>query len=631
MLAGINPEQILPTLEAAGFLAILVGLWATMRPSMVRDYDNRKLPPNPTARILFVGLLLFIYVVFVIAFHSFKSLAADVGSNLPVVGSLLNAFKDQAPLLAAFTLGGLLQLSLFRDLERSLLVWLHSAGHLHQDSVALSTHLTRCEFVPSEDEKRLNRELARRFGVHVTSDFDGVGVVTFQNWRKVASLLRTVRSWNPDDSDTLSPEDRRLLTELETAHERKTHLAMTIVKLVEKAERGDPSAKSLSDLMRALASSRYADEESFQAIEANVRKILATSPGADASRPLRLTGEEFSTYLAQIEGYFQVEYDILLQEIAELAGRSVVLSGEAAADRLESLRELGFGGLGKIEPINFNRFIWIFLLVSVGGFLIMFIGTQSGRDTNAPPVEMLARFAFVMALASLVGAFAGSKRSYASTAQTPWGAYILAGLIAVVIHIAVNVLVDFAKQPTLMLAGGTEAAATAAASPQDATANAPAQQAAPSGPAQATPLPIRRRLPWSMLPFFLVLGICRLARLQEWPIANRPDVVGALTERFIDGVVLATTMMMAFYLAIATQMAFGMELPKPLKDSLDTNGLFGVAFSSPLLLFGFLIGFFVVRDVRRAAHARIIDPKARRALQDVLAPNTKTKALPAPA
>jgi hypothetical protein len=65
-------------------------------------------------------------------------------------------------------------------------------------------------------------------------------------------------------------------------------------------------------------------------------------------------------------------------------------------------------------------------------------------------------------------------------------------------------------------------------------------------------------------------------------------------------------MMFGFYLAIGIHQAFGIDLPPRLQESLDTRGMVAIVFSSPLLLFDFLVGIFVVRDIRRAAHARII-------------------------
>jgi len=628
MFAAIDAAQLLPEIEAALALASIVAAWAFLRPSMVRDFNNRPLPPNPTARLMFVALCVFGYGVLVVSFHVFGEFTDKLSisiTRIPFISSIVEYFRGQAPLLAIITFGGLLQLSVFREFERGLLAWLHSTGHLHQDSKALSAHLARCEFLPTDDEKRSYRELARRFGVYVTSDFDTVGVVTFQGWRKVATLLRLVRQWNPRvGGGTLGEEDMRLLAELETAHERKTQLAMTIVKLVERAERGgEGSAKSLSELLKLINKDHQSDPSAVQDLEVRARSLLKSSH-AGGEGPLHLTGEEFKTFLAQIESYFQVEYAILLEEIADLAARSVVLSGEAAPDRLQLLRQLGFSGLGVIEPIDINRFIWIFMIVSIGGFLVMFIGTQGDSSRQGPPpVEMLARFAFVMALASLVGAFTGSKRSLAGAAQTPWGAYVVGGLVAVALFVAVNVFVDLVKQANAAIAAASTVSQETTSGVKPDTL---ALQSASESPAPYQPRPIRKRLPWAALPFFLVIALCRLARLEEWPGLRRNGEFGRIGERFADGLVLSLTMLVGFYLAIGIHQALGIDLPPRLQASLAAKGMFGIGLSSPLVIFGFLIGFFVVSDIRRAAHARIIASPIKRGKIEFMAPDPRVLA-----
>lgn len=625
MFAGLDAASLMPTIKGTVLCGALVGMWAALRPTMVRDYDQRRLPPNPVARIMFTAVCLFTYIVLVIFVYAFKEWVAGFAKNVSSVMYFLEAAKVDEPLLALLILGGLFQLPLLGDLERSFLVWLHSGGHQHQDNEELSVHLAKCTFVPAETEDRKNRDLAKRFGVLIPNDFNGdnVGVVTFQSWRKVASLLRMIRQWNPDDSGTLSPEEMKLLGEFEDSHERKTQLAMTIVKLFERAERGDTSAKPLSDLMAQMATTRYTDAHRMETLEANVRSLLPAAQ-ADASHPLQLTSQEFRTYLAQIEVYFQVEYEILLQQVADLAARSVVLSGDAAPDRLETLRKLGFGGLGRIEKIDFNRSLWIFLLVLVGGFLVMFLVTQQ------LPADQMARFAFVMACASLVGAYTVSRRALATSAHTPWGAFILAGLIAVGLHIGINVLFELPKlldpqQSTYAVQSGADAPGTAQAAQGD-TANSASQSAM---------VPLHRRLVWGWIPFFLVLAICRLGRLARWPMpATSNKMARDVGERMLDALTLSATMLMSFYLVIATHDALGWELPKRLQKLLDDNehSLLRLISTAPpltLMSIGFLIGFFVVRDVRRAAHARIIDPMAPAGSKELVLPAVAQVTAPA--
>ena len=582
MIANFSASALAPQLEPAIAFGALVASWALLRPTMVRDYDNRRLPPSPTGRLLFAVLCVFAYAALTVCFFMFDQHISDFRPNIPVLDSLVGQFEGKAPLLAAITLAGLLQLSMFRDIERSLLAYLHSAGHLHRDGQILSVHLARCDFEPTESEQRQYREIAKRFGVHVTGDFDTVDFVTLSKWRKVATLARVLREWNPvDQAGALDDDEMKKLGEIETAHERKTQLSMTIVKLVEKAESGDPSGRALTDLMAALAKTRYADDVGVAEIEQRLREKLAAST-SNPTQPLRLTGEEFRSYLSQIDGYFQAEYEILLHDVAQLAARSVVLSGDDAADRLETLRSLGFAGLGRIEAINVNRSLSIFMLVTVGGFLVLLLGMQ--RQADPPPAEVLARFAFVMAMSSLVAAYTVSRRSLLRSAQTPWASYFAAGMIAAAIQLTVNLIADL---PKLL--------------PQD-------------GVPAADVLPIQSRLLWCALPFFLVLAICRLAQMERWPFFSNGGVAGALIERAFDAVAIGMTMLLSFYLVIGLHQALHAPLPPRLQGAVATYGFYGLVISPialTLIALGALIGFFVVRDVRRAVHARIVEAAHR--------------------
>jgi hypothetical protein len=580
MLQATNFEA-LPNWQVLVFFSTLVLWWSMMRPAMVRDYDGRRLPANPTARFLFTFLSLLVYVSLVIAFHAFGEVATKIGHSLPMIGGFVDNFKDQAPLLAAISLGGLLQLSFFRDIERSVLVWLHSARHLHADGVALATHLTRSGFTPTEDEKRKNREAAKKYGVYVTDDddVDGVGLVTFQNWRKVASLLRLLRDWNNEERRILEHADMKLLAEAETAHERKTQLAMTIIKMVEQVGKGGSTSKLLADVLKMLSDTPHVDRAGVAAVEARMRSMLGEDASA-AGRPLRLTGEELRNHLGQIEGYFQVEYEMLLQQVSELAAKSVILAGEAAPERLEQLRAFGFEGLGRIEPINFDRILWLFLIVAFGGFLVLFLGSI-GSTQQQGSAEGLARFAFVMAAAALIGAIVGSQRRLARAPITPWSNYLLAGIVAAALFVGVQQITQLIKdylgiQP----------------------------------PAGQQPFTLYRMLPWTLIPLLLTVGVCRLARVPRWPDLPRLEAYHNIWERFLDGVGISGVLLLAYLLAFSLHAPLGIELPKGLQDQMNQPRILPIPIYFPLLGLGFFIGFFVVRDVRRAAHAQIVDVSA---------------------
>ncbi len=596
MLQATIVEE-LPNWQVLVFFTTLVLWWSMMRPSMVRDYDGRRLPNNPTARFLFTFLSVLVYVSLVIAFHAFGEVATKVGHSLPLVGGFIDNFKDQAPLLAAVSLGGVLQLSFFRDIERSVLVWLHSARHLHADGVTLATHLGRSGFNPSEDEKRRNRETAKRHGVYVTDDeFDGVGLVTFNSWRKVATLLRLLRDWNNEERRVLEQNDMRLLEESETAHERKTQLAMTIIKMVEQVGKGGSTSKVLADVLKMLSDTPHVDRAGVAAVEARMKSLLADDASA-AGRPLRLTGEELRSHLSEIEEYFQVEYEMLLQQVSELAAKSVILAGEQAPERLEQLRAVGFDGLGRIEPINFDRILWLFLIVAFGGFLVLFLGRLGAATQQQGSAEGLARFAFVMAAAALIGAIVGSQRRLSRAPITPWSNYLMAGIVAAALFVGVQSVTQLIKEYLQIPL-----------------------------PAGQPPFTITQLLPWTLIPLLLTVGICRLARVPRWPDLPGLKAYHNIWERALDGLGISGALLIGYLLAFALHEPLGIPLPKGLQEQMNQPRLLPVPIYFPLLGLGFFIGFFVVRDVRRAAHSQIVDLTATQSQATAKAPQPESRA-----
>jgi hypothetical protein len=572
MAAALNLETL--NFESTLSFLILVVAWSLVRPAMLRDYDNRRLPYNTTARVAFSSAWALIFIALTITLHFFVSATETIaGAIPPPFQGLLTSFKGQPPLLAAITLGGLLQFAFFRDIERSAVVWLHSRRHIHDDLQALTHHLERCAFSPSPEEQSKNRDSLKKYGIYLTDEtIGGIGLVTVDRWRKLASLIRLVREWNTEEDHVLGQEDMQHLAEVATAHERKTELAMTIVKLLD--AQGGEASKALSAMLKLLAETPHVDRASVEAAEARAKIIVSRASDDVVQRPLRISGEELKRHLAQIESYFEIEYQILLQRAAELAAKSVVLASDRAPGRLEQLKMAGFAGLGRIDRISLDRILWLFLVVACGGFLVMFMGY---RKTMTPQMaEGLARFAFVMSIAALIGAAIGSHRRHSRSAETPWGAYFGAGIGAGAIFVGVTLVANLVKTT---LAG-------------DAAAQQPAWSLA-------------RILPWALLPCLVTVAIARLARVEAWPELHRLRSFQNVGERTMDGICVAFAVFVAYGTAVAVHAPLGIRLPPSLEESLKA-ATFPIPIPWALLGLGFLIGFFVVRDVRRAAHGTII-------------------------
>jgi hypothetical protein len=110
-----------------------------------------------------------------------------------------------------------------------------------------------------------------------------------------------------------------------------------------------------------------------------------------------------------------------------------------------------------------------------------------------------------------------------------------------------------------------------------------------------------------VLPFFTTIGICWLARQKPWqPIGALGENGTALLQRFADGILIAVLMLPAFSIAVSVLMMVGQRLPDVLRSRFDIT-VMGI-----LAILGFIVGATVVRDVRTAAHTRVVLPKLRR-------------------
>lgn len=586
----------------------LVALWAIMQPATVRDADGRKLPANVTARLLFV----FIYVLIFIALVAMVALSGDAASRLGLDGdfkSLIESFKGQAPLVAITLLAAAHSLSYFRDVEKGLIVWLHSARHLSADIRNLTLHLQNCGYDPSSGEKEKNINYLRNFDVYVTSEANAnaIQLEAVNAWRKSSTLLRFLRAWNTEKERVLDAADMRQLDELEKAHFRKTRLAMDIIRMLDLVERGAAPESAVTNLATMLADASHKDRNEVAAIEQRLKGAIADHGPDIPRRPVRLTQGQLQQYLAQIESYFRVEYALLLQRIAELAAKSVVLSGDEAPERLANIKAVGFGQLGKIAPVNFDRILWMFFAITLGGFLIFFFWprpAQTAAATQGP--NLWFRIALVMALAALVGAIFGSSRRLAQRSSIPWSAYLAAGLISaglfVVVHGSADMLRKIQEQ-------GMRPSPTITAA-QDQSRAAPGQNATSAARPSAEAAVSRERrfidtLPFAASPFFIAFAICLLARLKRWP--SIPGVPQGVSERILDGLVLCAVVVLAQATSYALHIGFETSMAERLQARWNESPLMFLL-RGPALLLGFFVGALVVRDARIAAHSQLTDP-----------------------
>ncbi len=580
----------------------IAGLWAVFRPDLVRDNDGRRLPYSLTARVAFTVLFVFSYLAMAAAFLFGGFFIKSLSELMGPVPKFLQEFDNQAFVLALFASFGLYSFAPFREVERNVLSWMHDTGHLRGEFEALAAHLEDCAFNTSLEEHNRNLKSLEAAEIYITDDnARNIGLESVVAWRKTASLLRRVREWNASGPRVLSQEEMELLREIEGAHARKTRLAMDIIRIFDGIREGDSSVGALSAVTEMLSGASHANPTRVAQIEAAAQAQLGKEPAPAAPRPIRITGEQLQQYLKKIEGYFMVEYRLLLSRVARLAAKSIIRAGDAADHRLDDLKSAGFEGLGSIRPLSTHRILWLFLAVAIGGFLVYYLlwyDIMLQRVQELPGVNLteaqlavygqttligIGFFVTTIAFAGLIGALFGSTSANARSKETPWAKYFLAGLISILVYF----LMQLIRESVVHATGLSDALSMIRPT--------------------TWVTRIRANAPWCVLPFFTTVGICWLARQKPWQsIGVLGDNGTALLQRLADGILVGVLMLPAFSIAVSVLMMVGQRLPDVLRSRFD------ITVMAILAVLGFIVGATVVRDVRTAAHTRVVLPKLRR-------------------
>lgn len=637
---------------AVGLVLVLAFAWT--RPLTLTDFENRKLARNVSAQVFFTLLYLVLFVVLVAAFQYggkvFVALVESAGW-LGQLSQYLQRRSDQpasfAPLLALGAIGWFQSLPVLRELERTCLVYTYSARYMYTDVKELSEHLQHCVFDPTESERARNRQALERLNVFLTdSDTAPIDLKVVGDWRKVETLLRQLSAWTAEGRSVLNDPEREQLQEALTAHERKTALALNIIRMLDHVASGRSTAETMGEVTDLLSKAKAGGGGRIEAVEARIETVL--EGGADdaaVARPIYLSSMQLMSFLEQIQSYFEEEYRILLRHVAELAAKCIVHSGDLASERLRTVKSAGFKGLGRILPISFNRILWVFFAV-LGASFVLFVARQwlaSGsvgvERVDMQRTMMMAGFiSLTTALAAIVGAAVGSTRRLAQCPVVPWRTYLGAGLIAVTLFFITH-------GTRMMLTKGIErppvvAAQTTADAPSPAAAAAPGTRMTP----WVRPPSLTQSAPWALIPFVVTVAICLLARLPGWPLvgssfspapappaAPRPGTPASmpqsgalsetpeqrrfrvLAERTLDGIALGLAMVAA--IAVVLKAVFpmlqwlvpqsGIRLPPRMVEAMAHTWL-----PPSLVLMQFAIGFFIgaliLREVRRAGHSRVV-------------------------
>lgn len=479
-----------------------------------------------------------------------------------------------AAVLALIALFGGFKIPILNKADEKYRRWLSSIDFRQREAEQIEILLRRSDFSPPEGERRANREKLHQFEFYVEeSPFDPEsGVIGL--WRKVAGLLRLVDYWQGQYRGFLSSSQKAVIAEIRDLDERKTKMALAIVRIMMSIRDSDGEEVQGPELKR-LEAVPHQDRPGIAALEEAVEEHLAARVSTGEAGAVRIEMHELDGYIKQIEGYFEIEYRILLDKLVALVAEAVCLNRRSTSLFVEELHTVGFVEMGEYVRFGVEK-IFVFALVLFVALALGFAGMDILLD-QVTRMEITKIFLiFFVYLAAVICAIGfGCNRTVAEKPFTPWGEYLkasLATLVAFVMIHAANYTFSQVPEPTLLAYFG-------------------------------------KKWHWAFFPFAATLSICwRGGHREPAAAANQAPWI----ERVKDGGIVAGAMALAGLLVL-----WGMQYSDPVmfqrffpEDQLNLTMIIAMEALSSFI--GFVLGLAVLSDMRQTNTylAEIFGPKA---------------------
>jgi hypothetical protein len=524
---------------------IFIFIWSQIRFYDISNPYRKQIKFYLPLALTYSGYYLFLFVVVFI-------ILLLIGTEIlgPLVKNFqgdLNIFLEGSPkafppFLSAALLYKAHDIHFIHRLDKFIVDRLLSAQHLEEDFTHLKMLLENNEFAPSKAEFTANFKLMEEFDVFVSNpleeppDLHSGDPITL--WRKVSTLIRFCEACSAEDNDMRREPQ---IVELWQEHKRRTGVALYLLRLKISAE-------------------------TYQEFE---QQIDNDKPAA-----LILTSEELNRTTKLISQYIIVDYKKLMSAVSTIAAHLVIYSGSSAGKRLEQLTEAGFKGLGSFRELTIHKIILLLTSVFFGAFVILYISFIRWFDMEVGMAFALTtKIATVYAGSALCGSLIGSSRRLMLKSETPWGWYLLAGVLGWLTWLVVTALID-------AIFDGSD----------------PIAQQLEDFFVYDT---LKHRIPWSILPSALAMGIAFLSHSN--PLTQK---VKGIIVRFGDGIILGLVLVAGLWTSLImhhgmqTKFATGLLLTE---DRIDWAIV--IKLSITCFSIAFIVGFIVVVIARNIARS----------------------------
>lgn len=464
------------------------------------------------------------------------------------------------PLLSAALLYKAHDVRFFHRLDKFIVDRLLSAHHLEEDYHKLNNLMENNDFSPSQEECAANFKMMEKFDVFVSNPLEEPPDLhsgdPINLWRKVSTLIRFCESCLDDNDDSARKEK---LADLREEHYRRTGVALHLLRL------------KLST-------------ESFQEFEQQIDNadLLQQASNQDNQVALIVTSNELNQTTKQFSRYFIADYKKLMTSVSEIAAHLVIYSGSSAGPRLEQLTEAGFKGLGSFTELTFHKVILLLMTVFLGAFVLfyflfsMFLGMEPGKA-----LLLTTKIATVYAFSALCGASIGSSRRLMQKDETPWGWYLVAGLLGWLVWLTVTTLIRF--DPSLTQGSDTFAQEV-----------------------ESFIQSLSSALPWSIMPFVCAMGVAALGRCN--PLISQ---FGNVNARIGDGIMMGILLVLGLWITFMVHHGLETNFGKSRLVTEEGLNLILILKSSVLsFVFAFVLGSAAIVVARRVAHSGLaIEPE----------------------
>ncbi len=315
--------------------------------------------------------------------------------------------------------------------------WLCSIDFRAKEAEQIEILLRGSAFKPTESERQANREKLQKFEFYLENDQLEIDEGVIGLWRKVSGLLRLIDFWQERHKTLLTPDEMDLAAEISAVDERKTRVALAVVRVMLSVQSSDPEQSGESEVQR-LGTVRHQDRPGIDALEEDLELRLIEQADPRSNSAVRIELQELARYIKQIEGYFQIEYGILFDKLIGLVAQAVCHHRRSTLMFVDELHGIGFVDMAGYMRFRFEQIFIIALALFAALALGFFTIDLAFDQISAMPMAKIFVIFFVYLAAVICAIGFGCSRAVAEKPVTPWKEFAKASFASLAAFVVIH-------------------------------------------------------------------------------------------------------------------------------------------------------------------------------------------------